>query len=127
HLGDGAGDICRRIYGTGGTFDSHYFGEVAIRGHLPYKGGKMENLYTEGAVANIAAFHDSIVRGDFSNPTVAPSVRSTLTTIVGRTAALRQAEGTWGGGRAAGEKPGAERSRARCGPPRASRGRRPAA
>src|SRR5262249_61543132 len=103
HLGDGAGDICRRIYGTGGTFDSHYFGEVAIRGHLPYKGGKMENLYTEGAIANIAAFHDSIVRGEFSNPTVAPSVRSTLTTIVGRTAALRGAKVTWDEVMAAGE------------------------
>jgi predicted dehydrogenase len=102
-LGDGADDICCRMYGTDGTLDSHYFGEVAIRGHMPYKGGKMENLYQDGAVANIAAFHESIARGDFSNPTVAPSVRSTLTTIVGRTAALRQAKVTWDEVMAAGE------------------------
>jgi myo-inositol 2-dehydrogenase / D-chiro-inositol 1-dehydrogenase len=94
-LGDGADDICCRMYGTEGTFDSHYFGEVSIRGHLPYRGGKMANLYLDGAVANIAAFHDSITRGEFSNATVAPSVRSTLTTILGRTAALRGAKVTW--------------------------------
>ena len=94
-LGDGWDDICCRVYGTEGTLDSHYFGEVSIRGRLPYRGGKMANLYTEGAVSNVAAFHDSITRGDFSNPTVAPSVRSTLTTILGRTAAWRGARVSW--------------------------------
>ena len=94
-LGDGWDDICCRVYGTEGTLDSHYFGEVSIRGRLPYRGGKMANLYTEGAVSNVAAFHDSITRGDFSNPTVAPSVRSTLTTILGRTAAVRGVRVSW--------------------------------
>jgi predicted dehydrogenase len=94
-LGDGWDDICCRIYGTEGTLDSHYFGEVSIRGKLPYRGGKIPNLYTDGAVSNIAAFHDSITRGDFSNPTVAASVRSNLTTILGRTAAWRNARVTW--------------------------------
>ena len=68
---------------------------LAIRGKLPYKGGKIPNLYTDGAVSNIASFHDSITRGDFTNPTVAASVRSNLTTILGRTAAWRQAKVTW--------------------------------
>jgi predicted dehydrogenase len=94
-LGDGWDDICCRMYGTDGTFDSHYFGEVSIRGKLPYRGGKIPNLYMDGAVANIAAFHESITRGDFSNPTVAPSVRSNLTTILGRTAAWRHGKATW--------------------------------
>jgi myo-inositol 2-dehydrogenase/D-chiro-inositol 1-dehydrogenase len=94
-LGDGWDDICCRVYGTEGTLDSHYFGEVSIRGRLPYRGDKMANLYTEGAVSNVAAFHDSITRGDFSNPTVAPSVRSTLTTILGRTAAVRGVRVSW--------------------------------
>jgi predicted dehydrogenase len=94
-LGQGWDDICCRIYGTEGTLDTHYFGEVSIRGRLPYRGGKMTTLYQDGAVANIASFHDSIVRGDFSNPTVAPSVRSNLTTILGRTAAWRGAPVTW--------------------------------
>jgi myo-inositol 2-dehydrogenase / D-chiro-inositol 1-dehydrogenase len=94
-LGQGWDDICCRIYGTEGTLDTHYFGEVSIKGKLPYRGGKMTALYQDGAVANIAAFHDGILRGDFSNPTVAPSVRSTLTTILGRTAAWRGAPVTW--------------------------------
>ncbi|HXY38912.1 MAG TPA: Gfo/Idh/MocA family oxidoreductase [Vicinamibacteria bacterium] len=94
-LGDGADDISCKMYGTDGTFDSHYFGEVAIRGKLPYKGGKIPNLYTDGAIANIAAFHEAILRGDFTNPTVGPSVRSNLTTILGRTAAYRGSRVTW--------------------------------
>lgn len=94
-LGDGWDDICCRMYGTDGTLDSHYFGDVSIRGRLPYRGGKIPNLYTDGAVANIAAFHDSITGGDWSNPTVAPSVRSNLTTILGRTAAWRSGAVSW--------------------------------
>jgi predicted dehydrogenase len=94
-LGDGWDDICCRIYGTEGTLDTHYFGEVSIRGKLPFRGGKMTSLYQDGAVANIATFHDSIRRGDFSNPTVAASVRSNLTTILGRTAAWRSTRVTW--------------------------------
>ena len=94
-LGAGADDICCRMYGTDGTFDSHYFGEVTIRGRLPYRGGKIPSLYADGAISNIAAFHDSMSRGDFSNPTVAPSVRSNLTTILGRTAAWRHARVGW--------------------------------
>ena len=36
------------------------------------------------------------MKGDFSNPTVAPSVRSNLTTILGRTAAYHPGqEVTW--------------------------------
>ena len=94
-LGDGADDISCKMYGTDGTFDSHYFGEVAIRGKLPYKGGKIPNLYTDGAIANIAGFHEAIVHGDFTTPTVAASVRSNLTTILGRTAAYRGSKVTW--------------------------------
>jgi len=94
-LGDGWDDICCRIYGTEGTLDSHYFGEVSIRGRLPYRGGKIPNLYTDGASANVAAFHDSVTGGDFSNPTVPASVRSTLTSILGRAAAWSGSTVTW--------------------------------
>ena len=83
------------MYGTEGTLDSHYFGEVSIRGKLPYRGGKIPNLYTDGAISNIATFHDSVTQGDFSNPTVAASVRSNLITILGRTAAWRTSRVTW--------------------------------
>jgi predicted dehydrogenase len=93
--GTGYDDIGCRMFGPKGTVDTHYFGLVMIRGEKSYKGGKLGNLYTEGAVRNIADFHAAITRGDCSNTTVAPSVRSNLTTILGRTAAYRKAEVTW--------------------------------
>jgi myo-inositol 2-dehydrogenase / D-chiro-inositol 1-dehydrogenase len=94
-LGAGWDDICCRIYGTDGTLDTHYFADVSIRGKIPYKGGKIPSLYADGAIANIASFHESISRADWSNPTVAPSVRSNLTTIVGRAAAWQHGKVTW--------------------------------
>lgn len=60
-----------------------------------FNGGRMGNLFTDGVISNIATFYESITKGDFSNPTVAPSVRSNLTTILGRTAAYKKAEVTW--------------------------------
>jgi myo-inositol 2-dehydrogenase/D-chiro-inositol 1-dehydrogenase len=43
----------------------------------------------------MVTFYDNITKGDTSNPTVAPSVRSNLTTILGRTAAYKGTEVTW--------------------------------
>ena len=94
-LGQGADDIMCRMYGTDGTIDTHYFGEVNIKGKSPYRGGKADNLYENGAVRNIAAFHENITNGRFHNGTVPPSVRSNLTTILGRMAAYRHGEATW--------------------------------
>jgi len=88
-------DIACRVYGQTGTIDTHYFGVVKVLCDDAYNGGTMANLYTDGVVNNIATFHHSITSSDFSNPTVAPSVRSTLTTILGRTAAYRHGEVTW--------------------------------
>jgi predicted dehydrogenase len=94
-VGAGWDDIQCRMYGAKGTIDTHYFGEVKIIGDDPYNGGRMTNLYTDGAARNIATFYESISQGQFSNPTVAPSVRSNLTTILGRTAAYLRREVTW--------------------------------
>jgi predicted dehydrogenase len=94
-LGQGADDIMCRMFGTDGTIDTHYFGEVNIKGKNPYKGGKAENLYENGAVRNIAAFHENITRERFANTTVPASVRSNLTTILGRMAAYRHGGASW--------------------------------
>jgi myo-inositol 2-dehydrogenase / D-chiro-inositol 1-dehydrogenase len=88
-------DIACRAYGMEGTIDTHYFGVVKVMCDDAYNGGTMTNLYTDGVVNNIAAFHKAVTSADYSNSTVAPSVRSTLTTILGRTAAYRRAEVTW--------------------------------
>jgi myo-inositol 2-dehydrogenase/D-chiro-inositol 1-dehydrogenase len=93
--GTGIEDIGCWVFGPKGTAETHYWGTVLIRGEKSYKGGKLAHLYTDGAVANIATFHKAIVEGEYSNPTVAPSVRSNLTTILGRTAAYRRAEVSW--------------------------------
>lgn len=93
--GAGYEDIGCRIFGTEGTADTHYFGTVSIHGKKPFPGGSTGNLYTDGAKTNIATFATSIRQGDFTNPTVAPSVRSNLTTILGRMAAYQKAEVTW--------------------------------
>ena len=95
-VGHGYDDIMCRVYGVNGTAEAHYFGDVIVRAKDDiYNGGKTPNLYAEGVTHNVATFYDSIIKGDFSNPTVAPSVRSNLTTILGRTAAYKRTEVTW--------------------------------
>ena len=53
------------------------------------------DLYKDGAIVNINEFHDDILKGNSSNPTVAPSVRSNLTAILGREAGYKGGEITW--------------------------------
>ena len=68
------------------------FESTGLRG---VRGGKVVSLYPQGALRNIAAFHDCITKGDCSNPTVKPSVDATLTTILGREAASKRRTVTW--------------------------------
>jgi len=88
-------DIMCRVYGEKGTIDTHYAGKVWVRSQEDAFNGDTANLYEVGAVNNIATFYKSVTGGDYSNPTVAPSVRSNLTTILGRTAAYERREVTW--------------------------------
>ncbi len=88
-------DIQCRVYGTEGTIDTHYGGVVVVHCDDKYNGGQTSSIYADGVTNNVRAFHEAIVKGDFSNPTVAPSVRSNLTTILGRTAAYTKQEVTW--------------------------------
>jgi myo-inositol 2-dehydrogenase / D-chiro-inositol 1-dehydrogenase len=94
-FGNGADDIACRMFGPKGTIETHYYGLVFIRGEKSYKGGKLGNLYTDGVVQNIADFHKLVNAGDCSNTTVPQSVRSNLTTILGRTACYKKGEVTW--------------------------------
>src|SRR4030095_8202875 len=95
-VGHGFDDIQCRVFGIDGTADTHYGGGVWGRLHADlFNGGKTRDIFTDGVERNIATFYESIAKGDYSNPSVAPSVRSNLTTILGRTAAYRNAEVTW--------------------------------
>ena len=87
--------IRNRMFGSKGVLETQYGGQVIIRGENFYRGGSSPGIYEEGAVANIATFHKSILEGKFDNPTVEPSVRSNLVTILGRTAAYERRKVTW--------------------------------
>jgi myo-inositol 2-dehydrogenase / D-chiro-inositol 1-dehydrogenase len=94
-FGEGFGNIGCRMYGLRGTIDTAYGGDVSIRGRKPYRGGNTGNLYPEGTAANIAEFYDQVAGRHFINATVAPSVRSNLTSILGRDASYANREVTW--------------------------------
>ncbi len=87
--------IRNRMFGSKGVLETAYGDWVRIRGENFYRGGRSPGIYQEGAVANIKTFHNSIVEGKYDNPTVAPSVRSNLVTILGRTAAYTKRKVTW--------------------------------
>jgi hypothetical protein len=89
------GGIKNRMFGSEGVLETQYGGEVIIRGKEAYSGGKSPKIFTDGAVKNIAAFHEDITKGNFDNPTVAPSVRSNLVTVLGRTAAYEGRKIAW--------------------------------
>ncbi len=88
-------EIVCRAYGAEGYIYTDYFSNVWIRGNEPFPGGNVGNLYSTGAQTNIREFHQFVVAGKCDNPTVAPSVRSNLTAVLGREAAYRGGELTW--------------------------------
>jgi myo-inositol 2-dehydrogenase / D-chiro-inositol 1-dehydrogenase len=87
--------IRNRMFGTEGVLETEYGGQVLVRGKQFYNGGKTPTIYEQGAVTNIAAFHDAIQKQDYKNATVPESVRSNLVTILGRTAAYEGRVVTW--------------------------------
>jgi predicted dehydrogenase len=85
-------EIRARVFGAGGFIDADYYSGVVLRGPETAVRGTVADLYTSGAVVNINEFHDAVIKGDCSNPTVVPSVRSNLTAILGREAAYHRDE-----------------------------------
>jgi predicted dehydrogenase len=93
--GYGYDDIMCRVYGLKGTADTHYFGNVMVKATEFHLDGSVGNLYSDGVETNIATFHNNIIKGACANPTVPASVRSNLTTILGRMAAYKGRVVTW--------------------------------
>lgn len=87
--------IRNRMFGSKGVLEAQYAGAVLIRGENFYRGGENTKLYRSGIVVNIESFYKAITGGDFSNPTVGPSVQSNLVTILGRKAAYTGQRVTW--------------------------------
>src|SRR5882672_1113145 len=91
----GFGDLCTRIYGSKGTADTHYGGNVHIGAKTGgYRGGMTSQIYKTGAVANINNFCQSVVSKKYLN-NAQQSADSTLTCILGRTAAYEGRMVTW--------------------------------
>ncbi|MCL4402067.1 MAG: Gfo/Idh/MocA family oxidoreductase [Acidobacteria bacterium] len=89
-------DKCVRFYGTSGTVDAHLGGVCNITGTKPFPGTGTEkdDTHGKGTVDNIKTFAESVRSGRLVN-NAEPSAISTLTAILGRTAAYRQRVVTW--------------------------------
>jgi myo-inositol 2-dehydrogenase / D-chiro-inositol 1-dehydrogenase len=90
--GFGFDDIMVRAHGTTGTAETNYGGKCWLHSREDVFNGETDNIYQVGVEKNIASFYDNVMKGDCSNSTVAPSVRSNLTTILGRAAAYQRGE-----------------------------------
>jgi len=89
--------IRNRMFGTNGVLETRYGGDVRILADQDafYKGGNTGDIFKQGAVNNIEAFRKNIENGNFENPTVEPSIRSTLVTFLARRAAYTGNTVTW--------------------------------
>ena len=85
----GYADLCMRFYGTRGTADTHYGREVKILGDVPWEGVEQDTTYREPVIRNAKMFEESIRSGKLLN-NAEQSVESTITTILGRTAAYEE-------------------------------------
>jgi myo-inositol 2-dehydrogenase/D-chiro-inositol 1-dehydrogenase len=91
----GFDDLRIRVYGSKGTVDSAYDGDVRLTGDAPWPGGSTKGLYTSGAVGNIQDFHAAVTGGQALADTLSPSLQSNLTAILGRQAATSGRMVTW--------------------------------
>jgi myo-inositol 2-dehydrogenase/D-chiro-inositol 1-dehydrogenase len=90
-------EIRARVFGANGFIDADYYTGVTMRGPETAVRATVGNLYESGTVVNINEFHAAVVKGDYSNPTVVPSVRSNLMAVLGREVAYRRKEMTLAG------------------------------
>ncbi|HOV74535.1 MAG TPA: Gfo/Idh/MocA family oxidoreductase [Candidatus Hydrogenedentes bacterium] len=94
-FGDGFDDLCIRLYGSTGTVESHYGGDVKIRGSKAgWAGGNTGNIYKEGAVNNIKDFCQAVLEGK-AIQNARESADSTLSCVLGRMAAYSGEPVTW--------------------------------
>jgi len=97
HLKNTHGFTCNCIaYGQHGFAEIGYQGKAWLRGNKGgYRGGEVKNLYINGITRNLNRFEENIRQRHYDNPTVRPSVNSTLTTVLGHEAGKRNTLITW--------------------------------
>lgn len=77
--------------GCNATATINYWGKSQIRGGPKHVvGSASNNIYNDGAIANVADFYRCITEGDFANATAHRAVDGTLTSILGREAMTRK-------------------------------------
>jgi predicted dehydrogenase len=87
-------DLRNRIFGTEGTVDAAYGGDVWAKNRKGGPNGKTPQIYPGGAIANIKRFHESVITGKPINNT-AVSAESTMAAVLGRMAAYEDRTVTW--------------------------------
>ncbi len=86
------GALQASIQGSEAAARLSYWGKAYVRGGAKhYGGGGVANLYDAGAIRNIAAFYQNVLAGNYGNETAQRSADCTLTCILGREAARRDA------------------------------------
>jgi predicted dehydrogenase len=90
-----AGGIKNRMFGSKGTLETEYGGQVRILGENAYPGGETRPIYQQGTENNITTFYNNITAGNYTNTTLLPGVTSNLVTILGRMAAYNNKVVTW--------------------------------
>jgi hypothetical protein len=81
-VGFGFDDIMVRAHGTAGTVETNYGGKEWLHSTEDRFEGATDNIYLVGVERNMVTFHDNIVKGDFSNSTVAPGQEVTWKQIL---------------------------------------------
>ena len=89
----GWGSMGLRLFGTKGTAEAHYRSGARIFGANPWDAG-VENTLEQAGPEKVKAFVAGIRDGKFENQ-VAQGTESTLTGILGRTAAYKGKEMSW--------------------------------
>ena len=86
------GSLEASIQGSEAAARLAYWGKAYVRGgRQHYGGGEVPDLYPAGATRNIAAFYQKVMAEDYGNEAARRSVDCTLTCILGREAARRNA------------------------------------
>jgi predicted dehydrogenase len=78
------------LCGMTATAHLQYGGKNYVRGGAKHYSGGSGDIFKEGVVKNIAAFHQNVVEGHYENLSAQRAVDGTLTAILGREAAARR-------------------------------------
>ena len=89
----GWSDIAERFFGSKGTAETHYRGGVRIVGETKWDSG-VDNTLERAVPEKVKAFVESIIQGKLENQSV-HGFESTISAILGRTAAYKGKEVTW--------------------------------